>query len=105
MKMQRNLREVSLLTAVSLKVFSFVIIFQVSITQSETLSSATGGTRGARPTIGPVQTFQPKRQKVRTRVRRPPISNEPELVPLEEGPPKFALSSDEDIQVCSVRFI
>ena len=57
---------------------------------------------GARPTVGPTFNQVPvNRQKVRTRVRRPPVVPEAELIPLEQGPPKFALSSDEDIQVSS----
>ena len=54
---------------------------------------------GARPTVPPSVGLARPRQQVRTRVRRPPEVQEQALLPVEEGPPTFALSSDEDIQV------
>ena len=45
---------------------------------------------------------RPNRQKVRQRVRRPQVVPQQELVPVEEGPPKFALDNEEAIQVCAI---
>ena len=68
------------------------------MSQSESLQPSGGfRTSGARPTVPPSINPNPNRNKVRTRVRRPPSVEEP-LVPLEPGPPQFALSSAEDIQ-------
>ena len=77
---------------------------QVSISTSEVMSTAPQRTRpgtipGARPTLPPgAGVFSRPRNKVRTRVRRPPQVVQEELLPIEEGPPTFALSSEEDIQ-------
>ena len=46
-------------------------------------------------------TLRPNRQKVRQRVRRPQVVPQQELVPVEEGPPKFALDNEEAIQACT----
>ena len=46
-------------------------------------------------------TSRPNRQKVRQRVRRPQVVPQQELVPVEEGPPKFALDNEEAIQACT----
>ena len=53
---------------------------------------------GVRPTVPPSVGVSRPRNKVRTRVRRPPPIPQEELLPIEEGPPSFALSSAEDIQ-------
>ena len=45
---------------------------------------------------------RPNRQKVRQRVRRPQVVPQQELVPVEEGPPKFALDDEEAIQACTI---
>ena len=76
---------------------------QVSISTSEVMSTAPKRTRpgvvpGARPTVPPSVGVSRPRNKVRTRVRRPPQAIQEELLPIEEGPPTFALSSEEDIQ-------
>ena len=47
-------------------------------------------------------TSRPNRQKVRQRVRRPQVVPQQELVPVEEGPPKFALDNEEAIQACTI---
>ena len=47
-------------------------------------------------------TSRPNRQKVRQRVRRPQVVPQQELVPVEEGPPKFALDNEEAIQACNI---
>ena len=59
--------------------------------------------RGPRPTVSPSLGLARPRQQVRQRVRRPPPVPEQELVPVEEGPPKFALDNDEAIQVSRVK--
>merc|ERR1719464_1680551 len=52
-----------------------------------------------RPTVSPsIGASRPNRQKVRQRVRRPQVVPQQELVPVEEGPPKFALDNEEAIQ-------
>ena len=75
---------------------------QVSISTSEVMSTSKR-TRpalppGVRPTVPPSVGASRPRNKVRTRVRRPPPTPQEELLPIEEGPPSFALSSAEDIQ-------
>ena len=77
------------------------------MSQSETLSTGTFQRRpndGQRPTVPPTFGFganlQQQQEKVRQRVRRPPNAfNQPQEITVPEGPPTFALSSDEDIQV------
>merc|ERR1711953_147825 len=76
---------------------------QVSISTSEVMSTEKrirpGTIPGARPTLPPgAGVVSRPRNKVRTRVRRPPQVAQEELLPIEEGPPTFALSSEEDIQ-------
>lgn len=68
---------------------------------SESVSFGSANSFRARPTIPPsVNLVNKPRQQVRTRVRRPPAPLASEAaVPLEEeGPPRFALDSDEAIQ-------
>lgn len=74
---------------------------QVSVSTSEAVSF--GNTFRARPTISPSVNLvnkQSNRQQVRTRVRRPPPASSDPVIPVleEEGPPRFALDSDEAIQ-------
>ena len=68
---------------------------QVSISTSEVMSTEKRIRPGTIPGAGVVSR---PRNKVRTRVRRPPQVAQEELLPIEEGPPTFALSSEEDIQ-------
>ena len=87
-----------------------ILCFQVSVSTSESFSTGSRPPSGAfiprnqiregqRPTVPPSVGVARPRQKVRQRVRRPPQVPEQELVPIEEGPPKFALDNEEAIQV------
>ncbi len=81
----------------------------MSVSTSETFSTSIGqrnppatpvrrpvSSNNPRPTVPP-SINQGTRQRVRTRVRRPnPVQQE--AIPVEEGPPSFSLTSQEDIQ-------
>ena len=69
-----------------------------SVSTGPVRSSSVRG--GARPTVPPSIGVSRPRQQVRTRVRRPPAVQE---VPVEQGPPTFALSNEADIQVREIR--
>ncbi len=75
---------------------------QVSVSQSESVSFGAGPVRsssGARPRVPPsAQVSRPRQQEAKQRVRRPPPQAQQEFVPLEEGPPRFSLDSEEAIQ-------